>query len=117
MLQNYEVDQQIRSASSSSFHFVLKSDISDVPRKSLKPEEMKTMKELFTSSNILTIQSKTTLQFSTSAKSKLFLITQTSDKLVILTTSSWIKVMGWSLELFVTLQVQGLAFKNGDILP
>lgn len=36
---------------------------------------------------------------------------------MILTTSSWIKVMGWSLELFVTLWVQGLAFENGDILP
>lgn len=75
------------------------------------------MKKLFTSSNVVTTQSRVCLQFSTTAKSKLFLITETSDKLVILMTSSWIKMVGWGLELFVTLQVQGLAFENRDILP
>lgn len=75
------------------------------------------MKKLFTSSNVVTTQSRVCLQFSTTAKSKLFLITETSDKLVILMTSSWIKMIGWGLELFVTLQVQGLAFENRDILP
>lgn len=70
---------------------------------------------IFTTNNA-GCQSRASLQFSMTATRKSW-TRPTSDKLVILKTSSWIKVMVWSLKLFVTLQVQGLAFENWDILP
>lgn len=70
---------------------------------------------LFTTNNA-GCQSRASLQFSVTATRKSW-TRPTSDKLVILKTNSWVKVMVWSLKLFVTLQVQGLAFENWDILP